>query len=75
MKFLIMQSSAPSHQFLHLRSIYSQHPILPLVWETKFHAHTNQQVKLVLYILILKFLERRRNRQILNWMVASIPWI
>jgi hypothetical protein len=34
--------------------------VLPLVWETKFHTHTTQQVKLVLYVLIFKFLKRRR---------------
>jgi len=51
MKLLIMQSSPASCHFLYLRSIYSpQHPplmyVLPLIWGTKFHTHTKQQVKI-----------------------------
>jgi hypothetical protein len=50
MKLLIMQSSPVSCYFLPLRSKYApQHPVLihPLqVWQTKFHTHIKQQVKL-----------------------------
>jgi hypothetical protein len=51
MKLLIMQSSSASCHFLPLRSKYSpQHPVLkhpqicalPLMWQTKLHAHTEQ---------------------------------
>jgi len=49
-KLIIIQSSPASCHFLPLKSKYSpQMPwiyVLPLVWETKFHTHTKQQVRL-----------------------------
>jgi hypothetical protein len=54
MKFLIMQSSPAFCHFLPLRPKHShQQPaqtpsiyILLLVWQTKFHNHTRQQINL-----------------------------
>jgi hypothetical protein len=59
-------SSAPCSQILLVCAP-------PLVQETKSLIHTKQEVKLWLYILIPKFLERRWENKTLDKMVASIP--
>jgi hypothetical protein len=67
MKLLIIQSSPASRHFLPLRSKCplqhsSQTPsicVLPLVWETKFHTQTKQQVKLKLEQMLLALHEGR----------------
>jgi hypothetical protein len=56
--------SIPSAPCSQTSSVY----VFPLVWETKFHTRTKQQVKLVLR-------EETGRQNILNWMVASIPLI
>jgi hypothetical protein len=65
MKVLIMQFSPSSCYFLPLganillSTLFSSTSIyvLPLMWETKFHTSTKQQVSIVLYILIFMFLD------------------
>jgi hypothetical protein len=64
------QFSPPSWHFVPPRSKLSpQHPVcsqtpsvcvLPVMWEAKFHIHTKQRVKLVLCVLIFRFLDSRR---------------
>jgi hypothetical protein len=83
MKLISIHSPPSCHLLLPLRSKYSpQHPVLKtpsiyvllLVWETKFHTHTQQQVKLQFCVFHLyDFREKMGRQKILNWMVASVP--
>jgi hypothetical protein len=79
MKLLIMQFSQASCLLLGVNLLsapWSQYHtvyVLPLVWKNKFHTHI-KQVKPILCIFI--FLDRaQEDKNILNWMVASIPHI
>ena len=47
----------------------------PAMSTTKFHTHTKQQAKLVLYILIFKFLDSNLEDKILHRLIASISWL
>jgi hypothetical protein len=72
--------SPASCHFFSLRSKYSsQHPALKhpqflfLMWETKFHTRTKQQVKFILvYFNLYAFRKLSGRQKILNCMVASI---
>jgi hypothetical protein len=70
MKLLIMQFSLTSRHFISLLRKYSpQHPVPPLMSETKFYNHTEPQKKfMVLYILIFMILGSRREEKML-WTV------
>jgi hypothetical protein len=38
--------------------------------------HMQNNIKIIfLYILMFMFIDRRRKNKILNWILASIPWI
>jgi hypothetical protein len=80
-----MQFSPPFCCLFFSRSKYSpQLPVLrhsacicslPLMWETKFHVHTKQELTLSIFIywcLIQIFRQDKGRLKVLNWMVASI---
>jgi hypothetical protein len=53
-----------------------EHPLSVLLQETKFHTHNKMGKIRVLCILVLKFLDKKRDGEnILNWMVARNPQI
>jgi hypothetical protein len=87
MKLLITQSSPVSRHFLPLRSIYSpqyhvlEHPqsVLPLVWRIK-SVKPIQNRQYYSFVLILKFLEWRREAQLWNDLLISalneqVQWV
>jgi len=84
--FLITHSFSVFRHCLHFMSSYSpQHPVLkhcqcalPLMWETKFRAHTKQKIKIiVLCILICTFFigDRKTKDSELNGIKRSLNLI
>jgi hypothetical protein len=78
MKLLFMQFPPASryllllNQNIHLSTLFSNIHHLPLEWETKFHTHIKEDVKLLHLDYDLYDMEKQ---DILDWIIIGIPRI